>query len=59
MSYHVDNISEVPTKILREIAGFECENAKNFPRGSSLAYVDFLDVSVLSVACESFIVPCH
>ena len=27
MSYHTDKISEVPTKIMKEIAGFECRNA--------------------------------
>ena len=30
MSFHADKISEVPTKILKEIAIFKCENAKNF-----------------------------
>ena len=60
--YDTDKISEVPTKILKEIA--ECENAKNFQeldRTIMLAHIrdarshtfDFLDVGVLSVACDS------
>ena len=63
MSFHTDKICEVPTKILKEIAVFKCENAtKKNPRARShalLAHIltlDFLDVGVLSVACESFIV---
>ena len=37
------------------------ENAIIFQARSlcSLTYIYFLDVVVLSVACESFIVPCH
>ena len=40
MSYYTDKISEVPTKIIKEIAGFKCRNAKKFPRSlCSLAYM--------------------
>ena len=61
MSFHTDKISEVPTKILKEIAVFKCENAKknsktSIARSARSHTLDFLDVGVLSVACESFIV---
>ena len=48
MSYYTDKISEVPKKIMKEIAGIECRNAKNY-----------LDVGVLAAVCEAFIVPYH
>ena len=56
-----DKISEVPTKILKEISVFKCENAKkksksSIARSARSHTLDFLDVGVLSVACESFIV---
>ena len=39
---------------MKEIAGFECKNAKKFPRSlGSLAYIDYLDVGVLPAVCEA------
>ena len=56
MSFHTDKISEVPTKIVKEITVFKCENAKKKNAKSSIArsarshILDFLDVGVLLVA---------
>ena len=41
---------------MKEIAGLECRNAKIF---LARTYIDYLDVGVLPVVCEAFIVPCH
>ena len=39
---------------------FWMQKCANFPRSlCSLAYIHYLDVSVLPAVCEAFIVPCH
>ena len=45
---------------MKEIAGFECRNAKKIPRSlCSLAYIDYLDVGILPAVYDAFLVLCH
>ena len=49
-------ISEVQTNIMKEIASFECRNAKIFIARFARSHIDYLDVGVLPAVCEAFVV---
>ena len=50
------NICEVPTKIVKETAGFECRNAKKF-----LARIHIISIISMWVSCRQFVrrLKCH
>ena len=45
---------------MKEIAGLKCTNAKILLARSARSHtIDYIDMGILPIACEVFIVPCH